>query len=117
MIAGGSPAVGLAGFGMLLLGIFNGVAIVLNRTRAVRAAAPAERAGLIAFLIALSGIGQALGTVLGGLLATAISPRWAFVVFGLLLLTVAAPLALVIGPRAEWALQPSPWVDRDGSEQ
>jgi MFS family permease len=117
MIAGGSPAVGLAGLGMLLLGIFNGVAIVLNRTRAVRAAAPAERAGLIAFLIALSGIGQALGTVLGGLLATATSPRWAFVVFGLLLLIVAAPLALVIGPRAEWALQPSPWVDRDGSEQ
>jgi MFS family permease len=117
MIAGGSPVVGLAGFGMLLLGVFNGIAIVLNRSRAVRAASPAERAGLIAFLIALSGIGQALGTVLGGLLATATSPRWAFVVFGLLLLVVAAPLALVIGPRAEWALQPSPWADRHGNEQ
>jgi MFS family permease len=117
MIAGGSPAVGLAGLGMLLLGVFNGVAIILNRSRAVRAADPTERTSLIAFLIALSGIGQALGTVLGGLLATATSPRWAFVVFGLLLLTVAAPLALMIGPRADWALQPSPWADRDGDEQ
>jgi MFS family permease len=117
MIAGASPAVALGGVGLFLLGVFNGIAIVLNRSRAVRAANPAERAGLIGFLIALSGIGQALGTVLGGLLATTTSPRWAFVVFGLLLLVVAAPLALVIGPRAEWALNPSPWADRPGSEQ
>jgi MFS family permease len=117
MIAGASPAVGLAGVGLFLLGVFNGVAIVLNRTRAVRETTPAERAGVIAFLIALSGIGQASGTVLGGFLATATSPRWAFVVFGLLLLIVAAPLALVVGPRAEWALQPSPWADRHGNER
>jgi hypothetical protein len=30
-------------------------------------------------------------------------------------LIVAAPVALSIGPRAEWVLQPSPWADPDDS--
>jgi MFS family permease len=113
MITGASPHVALAGLGLLLLGIFNGVAVILNRTRVVRDTEPGERAGLISFLISLSVTGQAVGTIAGGVVASASSPRWAFVAFGLVALTVAAPVALSIGPRAEWLLKPSPWVDPD----
>jgi MFS family permease len=113
MITGASPHVALAGLGLLLLGIFNGVAVILNRTRVVRDTEPGERAGLISFLISLSIIGQAVGTIAGGVVASAASPRWAFVAFGLVALAVAAPVALSIGPRAEWPLKPSPWADPD----
>jgi MFS family permease len=89
--------------------VFNGFALVLNRTRVVRDTEPGERAGVISFLIALSATGQAAGTICGGALATVVSERWAFVAFGLLTLLVAAPAALMVGPRAEWNLQPSPW--------
>jgi MFS family permease len=112
MIAGAAAWLPLAAFGLTILGVFNGVAIVLNRTRAVREAEPAERAGLIAFLIALAVSGQVAGTVLGGLLATALSPRWAFVVSGSVALLVAAPVAHAVGPRAEWVLSESPWAPR-----
>jgi MFS family permease len=113
MITGAAPHVALAGLGLFLLGIFNGVAVILNRTRVVRDTEPGERAGLISFLISLSVTGQAVGTIAGGVVASASSPRWAFVAFGLVALTVAAPVALSIGPRAEWLLKPSPWVDPD----
>ncbi len=113
MITGASPHVALAGLGLLLLGIFNGVAVILNRTRVVRDTEPGERAGLVSLLISLSMIGQSVGTVAGGVVASAASPRWAFVAFGLVALTVAAPVALSIGPRAEWLLKPSPWADPD----
>jgi len=113
MITGASPHVALAGLGLLLLGIFNGVAVILNRTRVVRDTEPGERAGLVSFLISLSIIGQAVGTIAGGVVASAASPRWAFVAFGLVALAVAAPVALSIGPRAEWQLKPSPWADPD----
>ena len=109
MITGAAPRIGLAGLGLLLLGIFNGVAVLLNRTRVVRDTDPAERAGLVSLLISLSMIGQAVGTIAGGLVAAAASPRWAFVAFGLVALVIAAPVALSIGPRAEWILTPSPW--------
>ena len=33
--------------------------------------------------------------------------------FGLVALVIAAPVALSIGPRAEWILTPSPWADPD----
>ena len=112
MIAGASSWVGLAAFGLTALGVCNGVAIVLNRTRVVRATDPADRASMIAFLIALAATGQVTGTILGGALATALSPRWAFVLAGTFALLVAAPLALAIGPRAEWDLRPSPWAER-----
>ncbi len=113
MIAGAAPQIALAGFGLLLLGIFNGVAVILNRTRVIRATEPGERAGLISFLISLSISGQALGTIGGGLIASLASPRWALVAFGLVALVLAAPIAFTIGPRAEWLLQPSPWAERD----
>jgi len=113
MITGAAPHMALAGFGLLLLGIFNGVAVIVNRTRVVRDTEPAERAGLVSFLISLSLIGQGAGTIGGGVVAAAVSPRWAFVAFGLLALTIAAPVALSIGPRAEWVLTPSPWADAD----
>jgi MFS family permease len=113
MIIGASPRVALAGFGLLLLGVFNGVAVILNRTRVIRDTEPGERAGLVSFLISLSIIGQAVGTIAGGIVASAVSPRWAFVAFGLVALAIAAPVALSIGPRAEWLLKPSPWVDPD----
>jgi predicted MFS family arabinose efflux permease len=113
MITGASPHVALAGLGLLLLGIFNGVAVILNRTRVIRDTEPGERAGLISFLISLSLIGQAAGTIAGGIVASAASPRWAFVAFGLVALVIAAPVSLSIGPRAEWRLKPSPWSDPD----
>jgi MFS family permease len=113
MITGAAPHLALAGFGLLLLGIFNGVAVILNRTRVVRDTTAAERAGLVSFLISLSMIGQAAGTIAGGVVASAASPRWAFVAFGLVALIIAAPIALSIGPRAEWVLQPSPWANGD----
>jgi MFS family permease len=113
MITGAAPAIGLAGLGLLLLGVFNGVAVILNRTRVVRDTEPGERAGLVSFLISLTMIGQGAGTILGGAVATATSPRWTFVAFGLVALLLAAPVALSIGPRAEWVLKPSPWVDPD----
>ena len=109
MIVGAAPDLVLAAFGFTLLGVFNGFALVINRTRVVRDTEPAERAGVISFLIALSATGQAAGTICGGALATVVSERWAFVAFGLLTLIVAAPAALMVGPRAEWNLQPSPW--------
>ena len=109
MIVGAAPDLVLAAFGFTLLGVFNGFALVLNRTRVVRGTEPGERAGVISFLIALSATGQAAGTICGGALATVVSERWAFVAFGLLTLLVAAPAALMVGPRAEWNLQPSPW--------
>jgi MFS family permease len=112
MIGGASSWLGLAAFGLTALGVCNGVAIVLNRTRVVRATEPADRAGMIAFLIALAATGQVTGTILGGALATALSPRWAFVLAGTFALLVAAPLALAVGPRAEWELRPSPWAPR-----
>jgi MFS family permease len=113
MITGAAPHIALVGLGLLLLGVFNGVAVILNRTRVVRDTDPAERAGLVSFLISLSITGQGIGTIAGGVVASAASPRWAFVAFGLVALTIAAPVALSIGPRAEWVLQPSPWVDGD----
>jgi hypothetical protein len=113
MITGAAPDVGLAGFGLLVRGVFNGVAVILNRTRVVRDTEPAERAGLVSFLIALSMIGQGAGTIAGGVVASVASPRWAFVAFGLVALLVAAPVALSIGPRAEWTLTRSPWADPD----
>ena len=76
MIVGASPVLALAAAGLALLGVFNGIAIVLNRTRVVRETQPAERAQVISFLISLSVSGQALGTVVGGVVATAASPRW-----------------------------------------
>jgi len=109
MIVGAAPDIALAAFGFTLLGVFNGFALVINRTRVVRDTEPAERAGVISFLIALSATGQAAGTICGGVMATVISERWAFVVFGVLALLVAAPAALMVGPRTEWNLQPSPW--------
>lgn len=109
MIVGAAPDIALAAFGFTLLGVFNGFALVINRTRVVRDTEPAERAGVISFLIALSATGQAAGTICGGVMATVVSERWAFVVFGVLALLVAAPAALVVGPRTEWNLQPSPW--------
>lgn len=112
MIAGASSWLGLATFGLTALGVFNGVAIIINRTRALRATEPAERASTIAFLIALAATGQVTGTILGGALATALSPRWAFVLAGTFALLVAAPVSLVVGPRAEWQLRPSPWAER-----
>jgi MFS family permease len=115
MIAGASRWIMLAAFGLTVLGVFNGVAIVLNRTRAVRDTDPAERAGVISFLIAVTATGQVAGTILGGIVATASSPRWAFVVFGSVALLVAAPVALSVGPRPEWGLQPSPWTEEDDS--
>jgi MFS family permease len=117
MIAGASSWLGLAAFGLSALGVFNGVAIVLNRTRVVRATEPAERASMIAFLIALAATGQVTGTILGGALATALSPRWAFVLAGTFALVVAAPVALWAGPRAEWQLRPSPWAERGRRSQ
>jgi MFS family permease len=111
MIIGAAPAIGLAALGLALLGLFNGVALVLNRIRVVRATEPSQRSGVISFLIALSATGQAGGTVCGGLVATAVSPRWSFVLFGVLALAVAAPLALAVGPRPEWDLRPSPWLE------
>ena len=113
MIIGAAPDIGLAGLGLTLLGVFNGVALVLNRTRVVRATEPSQRTGVISFLIAISASGQAGGTVCGGLVATTVSPRWAFVLFGVLALAVAAPLALAIGPRPDWELRPSPWLEND----
>jgi MFS family permease len=113
MIVGASPGLVLAGAGLALLGVFNGVAIVLNRTRAVRATGPAERASVISFLISLTVTAQAAGTIGGGLAATLISPRWAFIGFGLVALVVAAPLALSVGPRPGWELAPAPATDRD----
>lgn len=112
MIAGASSWLGLAAFGLAALGVFNGVAIIINRTRAVRGTEPAERASTIAFLIALAASGQVTGTILGGVLATALSPRWAFVLAGTFALLVAAPVALAVGPRAEWQLRRSPWAER-----
>lgn len=112
MIAGASSWLGLAAFGLTALGVFNGVAIIINRTRALRATEPAERASTIAFLIALAATGQVTGTILGGALATALSPRWAFVLAGTFALLVAAPVSLVVGPRAKWQLRPSPWAER-----
>jgi len=112
MIAGASSWLGLAAFGLTALGVFNGVAIIINRTRALRATEPAERASTIAFLIAVAATGQVTGTILGGALATGLSPRWAFVIAGAFALLVAAPVALVVGPRAEWQLRPSPWAQR-----
>jgi MFS family permease len=112
MIAGASSWLGLATFGLTALGVFNGVAIIINRTRALRATEPAERASTIAFLIALAATGQVTGTILGGALATALSPRWAFVLAGTFALLVAAPVSLVVGPRAEWQLRSSPWAER-----
>jgi MFS family permease len=109
MIVGAAPGIALAAFGFTLLGVFNGFALVLNRTRVVRNTDPAERAGVISFLIALSATGQAAGTICGGVMATVVSERWAFVIFGVLALLVAAPAALMVGPRTEWNLQPSPW--------
>jgi MFS family permease len=109
MIVGAAPDLVLAALGFTLMGVFNGFALVLNRTRVVRDTEPGERAGVISFLIALSATGQAAGTICGGALATVVSERWAFVAFGLLTLLVAAPAALMVGPRAEWNLQPSPW--------
>jgi MFS family permease len=109
MIVGAAPDIALAAFGFTLLGVFNGFALVINRTRVVRDTEPAERAGVISFLIALSATGQAAGTVCGGVMATLVSERWAFVLFGVLALLVAAPAALMVGPRTEWNLQPSPW--------
>ncbi len=109
MIVGAAPDIALAAFGFTLLGVFNGFALVINRTRVVRETEPAERAGVISFLIALSATGQAAGTICGGVTATVVSERWAFVVFGVLALLVAAPAALMVGPRTEWNLQPSPW--------
>ena len=109
MIVGAAPNIALAAFGFTLLGVFNGFALVINRTRVVRDTEPAERAGVISFLIALSATGQAAGTICGGVMATVVSERWAFVVFGVLALLVAAPAALMVGPRTEWNLQPSPW--------
>jgi MFS family permease len=109
MIVGAAPDIALAAFGFTLLGVFNGFALVINRTRVVRDTEPAERAGVISFLIALSATGQAAGTICGGVMATVVSERWAFVVFGVLALLVAAPAALMVGPRTEWNLQPSPW--------
>jgi MFS family permease len=109
MIVGAAPDIALAAFGFTLLGVFNGFALVINRTRVVRDTEPAERAGVISFLIALSATGQAAGTICGGVTATVASERWAFVVFGVLALLVAAPAALMVGPRTEWNLQPSPW--------
>ena len=112
MIAGASSWLGLAAFGLTALGVFNGVAIVLNRTRSIRATEPGERASTIAFLIAVAATGQVTGTILGGALATVLSPRWAFVLAGTVALLVAAPVALLVGPRAEWQLRPSPWAER-----
>jgi MFS family permease len=109
MIVGAAPEIALAAFGFTLLGVFNGFALVINRTRVVRDTEPAERAGVISFLIALSATGQAAGTICGGVMATVVSERWAFVAFGVLALLVAAPAALMVGPRTEWNLQPSPW--------
>jgi MFS family permease len=109
MIVGAAPDIALAAFGFTLLGVFNGFALVINRTRVVRDTEPAERAGVISFLIALSATGQAAGTICGGVMATLVSERWAFVLFGVLALLVAAPAALMVGPRTEWNLQPSPW--------
>jgi MFS family permease len=109
MIVGAAPDIALAAFGFTLLGVFNGFALVINRTRVVRDTEPAERVGVISFLIALSATGQAAGTICGGVMATVVSERWAFVVFGVLALLVAAPAALMVGPRTEWNLQPSPW--------
>jgi MFS family permease len=109
MIVGAAPGIVLVAFGFTLLGVFNGFALVLNRTRVVRGTDPAERAGVISFLIALSATGQAAGTICGGVMATVVSERWAFVTFGVLALLVAAPAALMVGPRTEWNLQPSPW--------
>ena len=113
MIIGAAPALGLAAAGLLLLGVFNGVAIVLNRTRAARATEPSERAAVFSFLIAASAGAQAAGTVAGGIVATAASSRWAFIGFGVIALAVAAPLALAVGPRREWDLRPSPWAGKD----
>ena len=109
MIVGAAPDIALAAFGFTLLGVFNGFALVINRTRVVRDTEPAERVGVISFLIALSATGQAAGTICGGVMATLVSERWAFVLFGVLALLVAAPAALMVGPRTEWNLQPSPW--------
>jgi MFS family permease len=117
MIAGASAWLPLAAFGLTILGVFNGVAIVLNRTRAVREAEAGERVGLIAFLIAVAVSGQVAGTVLGGVLATVLSPRWAFVVSGSVALLVAAPVAHAVGPRAEWVLRESPWAPRGRGER
>jgi MFS family permease len=113
VIVGAAPDLALAAAGFALLGIFNGIAIVLNRTRVVRETEPAERAQVISFLISLSVSGQALGTVVGGLVATAASPRWAFVSAGLGALVLAAPIAHSVGPPAEWELRPSPWLEND----
>lgn len=117
MIAGASSWLGLAAFGLTTVGVFNGIALVLIRTRAVRATEASERASLIAFLIALAATGQVTGTILGGALATALSPRWALVLAGMVALCIAAPVALLAGPRAEWHLQPSPWAERDRRSQ
>jgi MFS family permease len=113
MIVGASPVLGLAAVGLALLGVFNGIAIILNRTRAVRETDPAERAGVISFLISLTITAQSLGTIAGGVAATVASPRWAFIGSGLVALLVAAPLAQSVGPRPKWELRRSPWAGDD----
>ncbi|MGZ4431536.1 MAG: MFS transporter [Gaiellales bacterium] len=96
LLAGVAPAVGLAAIGLTSLGVFNGVALVLNRSSVARATAPEERPGLIAFLISIGVSAQATGTVLGGAVASIGSPRWVYVGAGLVGVFVAAPLAALL---------------------
>src|ERR687887_474038 len=80
--SGASPVVALVILLFIAGGIANGLAIVHNRSVVQRSAEADERAGLLALLMAAGGVMTAAGAAAGGAIASASTPRAAFVAAG-----------------------------------
>src|ERR671935_284172 len=80
--SGASPVVALVILLFIAGGIANGLAIVHNRSVVQRSAEADERAGLLALLMAAGGVMTAVGAAAGGAIASASTPRAAFVAAG-----------------------------------
>jgi MFS family permease len=85
---------------LALMGIANGVALVHNRTDLQRHSSPAERAGLIALLVAAGSAATMAGAVAGGTLATVFGPRAVFVAAGIVAVGCVLPLVVLLDRRA-----------------
>lgn len=96
---GVSPTLALVMVAFVVSGVANGLAVVHNRSALQRGTEPGERMAVIALLIGVGAIMTALGAAGGGVLASAVSPRAAFVAAGVVGAASVVP-AVVLARRA-----------------
>lgn len=97
LACGAAQALGLAVAAFVVCGLANGLALVHIRSTLQRSTSSDQRAAVTALLISASAVMTAGGAAVGGLLATAYSPRTAFLAAGVVG-CVTALMALATRP-------------------